>query len=153
RAAPSENVAVLVGPASAGVFTSSDAAHGLVVPGEGATVSRSGALASLLRGELGNALVNGGLPGGKPRISLARRAAQVTFYVTLPPPGKHHNVVRYPIAVVGPGYHGLLTSSATHLDGLISIADVAPSVRALEAGKRPRIRSRASAGPLDYLRR
>jgi hypothetical protein len=144
---------VLLVPASAAVFSSPEAAHGLVVPGEGATVSRRSALASLLRGELGNALVNGGLPGGKRRISLGRRAARVTFYVALPPPGKHHNVVRYPIAVVGPGYHGLLTSSATHLDGLISIADVAPSVVALQTEERPRIRSRASADPLTYLRR
>jgi len=150
-AAPSEKVAVLVVPASAAVFSSPEAAHGLVVPGEGATVSRRSALASLLHGELGNALVNGGLPGGKARISLAYRTAQTTFYVVLPPPGKHHNVVRYPIAVVGPGYHGLLTSSATHLDGLISIADVAPAVVALQTGKRPRIRSRASADPLAYL--
>jgi hypothetical protein len=153
RAAPSEKVAVLVVPASAAVFTSPKAAHGLVVPGEGATVSRRSARASLLHGELGNALVNGGLPGGKPRISLARHPAQVTFYVALPPPGKHHNVVRYPIAVVGPGYRGLLTSSATHLDGLISIADVAPSVLALEKGERPRIRSRASGDPVRYLQR
>ena len=153
RAAPSEKVAVLVVPASAAIFTSPKAAHGLVVPGEGATVSRRSARASLLHGELGNALVNGGLPGGKPRISFAPHPAQVTFYVALPPPGKHHNVVRYPVAVIGPGYHGLLTSSATHLDGLISIADVAPSVLALEAGKPPRIRSRASADPVAYLQR
>ncbi len=144
---------MLVVPRSAAVFSSAEAAHGLLVPGEGATVSRRGALASLLRGELGNALVNGGRPGGKPRISLSRRPAQVTFYVALPPPGKHHNVVRYPIAVVGPGYHGLLTSTATHLDGLLSIADVAPSVLALEKGERPRIRSRASSDPVGYLRR
>jgi hypothetical protein len=153
HAAPSEGVAVLVFSESAAVFSSTEAAHGLLVPGEGATVSRRTALASLLHGELGNALVNDGLPGGKPRISLARRTARITFYVALPPPGKHHNVVRYPIAVIGPGYHGLLTSSATHLDGLISIADVAPSVRALKAGKRPRIRSRASPDPLAYLQR
>jgi hypothetical protein len=152
RAAPPEKVAVLVVPSSAAVFTSAEGAHGLLVAGEGATVSYRSALASLLHGELGNALVNGGLPGGKPRISLARRAARITFYVSLPPPGgKRHNVVRYPIAVVGPRYHGLLTSSATHLDGLISIADVAPSVLALEAGKRPRIRSRGSADPVAYL--
>ena len=144
---------MLVAPSSAAVFTSAEAAHGLLVAGEGSTVSQRSARASLLRGELGNALVNGGLPGGKPRISLARRTGRITFYVSLPPPGKHHNVVRYPIAVVGPGYHGLLTSTATHLDGLISIADVAPSVLALEAGKRPRIRPRASADPLAYLGR
>ena len=153
RAAPSQKAAVLVVPASAAVFSSPEGAHGLLVPGEGATVSRGSALASLLHGELGNALVNGGLPGGQPRISLSLRTALVTFYVALPPLGKHHNVVRYPITVVGPGYHGLLTSSTTHLDGLISIADVAPSVLALEAGKRPRIRSRASADPVAYLQR
>jgi len=73
RAAPSEKVAVLVVPPSAAVFGSPEAAHGLLVAGEGATVSRRGALASLRRGELGNALVNGGLPKGKPRISLSRR--------------------------------------------------------------------------------
>jgi hypothetical protein len=151
RAAPSEKVAVIVAPASSPVFHSPEAAHGLLVPGEGATVSRRGALASLLSGEMGNSLVNGGLPSGERRISLAPRPGRTTFYVALPPAGKHHNVVRYPIAVVGPGYRGLLTSSATHLKGLIAIADVAPSVLALERGHRPRIRSRPSSTPLAYL--
>ena len=32
---------------------------------------------------------------------------------------------RYPIAVIGRGYHGLLTSSLTRVPGLVSIADVA----------------------------
>jgi hypothetical protein len=154
RAAPSEKAAVLVVPRTAAVFRSPDAAHGLLVVGEGATVTHRGALASLLHGELGNALVHDGLPSGKPKISLSRRPGRITFYVVLPSPGeKHHNVMRYPIAVVGPGYNGVLTSSTTHLDGLISIADVSPSVLSLEAGKRPRIRSRASADPLAYLHR
>jgi len=39
RAAPSEKVAVLVVPDTASVFTSPDGAHGLLVVGEGATVS------------------------------------------------------------------------------------------------------------------
>jgi hypothetical protein len=153
QAAPSEKVAVIVAPASAPIFRSPQAAHGLLVPGEGATVTRRGALASLLSGEMGNSLVHGGLPGGKRKISLASRPGRTTFYVVLPPPGKHHNVVRYPIAVVGPGYHGLLTSSATHLKGLIAIADVAPSVQALERAARPRIRSQGSSAPLRYLDR
>jgi hypothetical protein len=154
RAAPSEKAAVLVVPATAAVFASPAAAHGLLVVGEGATVSRKTALASLLHGELGNAVIHGGLPGGKPKISLSHGPGRITFYVALPPAGpKRHNVVRYPIAVVGPGYHGLLTSTATHLDGLISIADVAPSVLSLQAGKRPRIRSRPSADPVSHLRR
>ena len=153
RAAPSEKAAVIVASASAPVFRSPRAAHGLLVPGEGATVTRRGALASLLSGEMGNALVNGGLPSGERRISIDSRPGRTTFYVALPPPGKHHNVVRYPIAVVGPGYGGLLTSTATHLRGLIAIADVAPSVQALERGHRPRIRSRPSSTPLRYLDR
>ena len=136
---------MIVAPASAPVFRSPRAAHGLLVVGEGATVSRRGALASLVRGEMGNAIVSGGLPGGKPLIALSRRPAQVTFYVALPPPGKHHNVRRYPIAVVGRGYHGLLTDTSTRLPGLISIADVAPSARALARGERPSISVRAAS--------
>ena len=144
---------MIVVPASSSVFRSAEAAHGLLVPGEGAAVTRRGALASLLSGEMGNSLVNGGLPGGKRRISLASRPGRTTFYVALPPKGKHHNVVRYPMAVVGPGYRGVLTSSATHLKGLIAIADIAPSVEALRRGHRPRIRFHSSPAPLAYLDR
>jgi hypothetical protein len=131
-AAPSEDIAVVVVPASSAVFRSPAAAHGLLVVGEGATVSRRGALASLLRGEMGNAIVDEGVPGGKPLISLSRRPARTTFFVALPPPGRHHNVDRYPIAVRGPGYAGLLTDTSTRLPGLISIANVAHSARALQ---------------------
>jgi len=99
-----------------------------------------------------NSLV-GGVPGGKPLISPATRPARITFYVALPPPGRHHNVVRYPIAVVGPGYRGLLVSSSTRLAGLVSVADVAPSLRALDRGERPKIRARPSNHPLAQLAR
>jgi hypothetical protein len=152
-AAPSEHVAVIVAPVSAPVFRSRQAGHGLLVAGEGATVSRRGARASLVRGEMGNAIVRGGLPGGEPLITLAHRPARVTFYVVLPPPGKHHNVTRYPIAVTGPGYAGLLTDTSTRLPGLVSIADVAPSARALERGERPRIRAEQERDPLARLDR
>jgi hypothetical protein len=141
---------VIVVPPTAPVFRSPDAAHGLLVPGQGATVTRRGALASLVRGKMENSLV-GGVPGGKPTISLATRPARITFYVALPPPGKHHNVLRYPIAVVGPGYRGLLVSSSTRLPGLVSLADVAPSVRALNRGDRPRIRARRASDSLERL--
>jgi hypothetical protein len=153
KAAPPEPVAVIVAPASSPVFRSPRAAHGLLVVGEGAVVTRRGALASLLRGEMGNSLVSGGLPGGKPLITLSQRAERVTFYVVLPAPGRHHNVERYPIAVVGPAYEGLLTDSSTRLPGLVSIADVARSVRSLARGERPRIRSRAESDPLGRLAR
>jgi hypothetical protein len=146
-------VAVIVRPVNAPVFVSPEAAHGLLVAGEGATISRRGALASLLRGKMGNAIVRGGLPEGDPRISLASVPGRTTFYVALPPPGKHHNIVRYPIAVVGPGYRGILTSTSTRLPGLVSIADVAPSVQALRRGDEPRIRSRPGDDPLRALSR
>ena len=152
-AAPSERVAVIVVTPFDGIFDSPKAAQGLLVPGEGATVAGENALASLLRGKMGNAVLNGGKPGGKPRIKLSRRPGRITFYVSLPPLERTHNVTRYPIAVVGPGYRGILTSSSTRLPGLVSIADVAPSVRALRSGHRPRIRSKPSADPRAQLRR
>jgi hypothetical protein len=152
-ASPVEQVAVMVAPASAPVFGSRSAAHGLLVVGEGATVSRRGALASLMRGEMGNAIVGGGLPGGDPLITLSRRPGRVTFYVVLPPEGRHHNVERYPIAVAGPGYRGLLTDTSTRLPGLVSIADVARSARALARGEEPRIRSQPEQAPLGRLAR
>jgi hypothetical protein len=143
---------VIVVPPTAVVFRSPEAAHGLLVPGQGATVTRRGALASLVRGKMENSLI-GGVPSGKPLISLANRPARITFYVALPPPGKHHNVQRYPIAVVGPGYRGLLVSSSTRLPGLVSLADVAPSVRAHNRGDRPSIRARPARDPVAQLSR
>ncbi|MFL5948064.1 MAG: hypothetical protein ACJ743_06345 [Gaiellaceae bacterium] len=150
-AAPSEHIAVVVVPASSAVFRSQEGAHGLLVAGEGATVSRRGALASLVRGEMGNAIVDAGVPGGERLISLSRRPARTTFFIALPAPGRHHNVERYPIAVRGPGYGGVLTDTSTRLPGLISIADVAPSARALARGDRPRIRSQNDGDPLGTL--
>jgi hypothetical protein len=99
---------------------------------------------SLLRGKLQNSLL-GGRPTGKPLISLGGPPAPVTIYLALPPAGEHHNLDRYPIAVVGRGYRGLLLSSSTHVPGLVSIADVAPSVRSLERGETPILASRRSA--------
>jgi len=152
-AAPPETVAVVVKPASAAVFRSPEAAHGLLVAGEGATVSRRGALASLVRGEMGDSLVNHGVPGGKPLIRLSGRPGRITFYVELPPAETHHNVKRYRIAVTGPGYGGILLDSSTRIPGLVTIADVARSARALEQGKTPRIRSQPDSDPLRQLAR
>jgi len=78
-------------------------AIGLLVPGHGVTVTRAGALAELAK---------------------QRPPAGVEVYVALPPPGRTHNIRRYPIAVVGAGFSGLLTSSATRIPGLVSIGDL-----------------------------
>jgi len=116
-------------------------AVGLFVPGSGQTASRKGALASLLRGKVEPSSL-GEVPSGQPLISLARRPAEVTIYVALPPPGKHANTKRYPVAIVGDGYRGILTSGSTRIRGLVSIADIAPTAKAIDLGRRPVIRSR-----------
>lgn len=119
-------------------------AVGLLSPGAGSTVSRESALASLVRGVSHN-WSRGGLPDGKVLIRLAQAPARgddaVTIYLQLPPPGTHPNTRRYPIAVVGGGYRGLLRSPSTRIPGLVSIADVAPTAIALTKRESPRITS------------
>jgi cytochrome c551/c552 len=126
-------------------------AVGLLVPGSGAWVSRAGARAALVRGKVQNALL-GGVATGKPLIELAQRPGPVTIYVSLPPPGRSHNVRRYPVAVVGGGYRGRLTSASTRIPGLVAITDVAPSAVALAHGEQPSVRSRADADAAADLR-
>jgi hypothetical protein len=125
-------------------------AQGLFVPGAGDTVSGEGARASLVRGKVEPSVL-GGVPGGKPLISLSSRPAATTIYVRLPPAGKHANSRRYPVAIVGGGYRGVLTSRSTRIRGLVSIADIAPTAVALEAGTKPRIRSSPDAHPAATL--
>jgi hypothetical protein len=150
--AHAERVAVVVVPRFPLERYAGEGAVGLLVPGAGSTVTRAGALAALVRGTVRNSALVGGLPTGKPTIRLARRPGPVTIYVALPPPGTTHNVHRYPIAIVGGGYHGLLESSATRIPGLVSIADVAPTAVALAAGRPARIRSRPAADAPAELR-
>lgn len=142
-ASPGQRVAVIVVPRFAPSAYADRGAVGLLIPGAGSTVTRAGALSSLVRGRVVSSLLGGEATGHR-LIRLSRRPAAITIYVALPPPGRHRNVTRYPLAVVGGGYRGLLTSRSTRIDGLVSIADVAPSVVALENGRRPTIRSRAS---------
>jgi hypothetical protein len=125
-------------------------AVGLLVPGAGATVTREGALAALERGRVKSSLL-GGVPSGPPLIRLDRRPGRITFYVSLPPAGRSHNVRRYPVAVVGEGYHGLLRSDATRIDGLLSVADIAPAVIALREGRRAEVRSVAAPDAPERL--
>ena len=143
-------VAVIVVPKFAPEAYAQLGAVGLLVPGAGATVSRERALASLLRGRVVSSLVD---LGGSAGLELADAPAETTIYVALPPPGSHHNVVRYPVAIVGPGYRGLLTSPSTRIDGLVSLADIAPTARAIAAGATPRIRATADTDAVGTLAR
>ena len=147
-AAQARPVAVVIVPSDAPFPTSG--AQGLFVPGAGDSVSGESALAALLRGKTKKSVL-GGVPGGKPLIALSTKPAGTTIYVSLPPSGKHPNTHRYPIAIVGPGYHGILVSRSTRIRGLVSIADIAPTARALERGDRPVIRARPDDNTTAHL--
>jgi hypothetical protein len=135
-------VAVVVRPTVDPAVYAGRGAVGLLVPGAGSTVTREGALSALVRGRVVSSLL-GGKASGAALIRLSERPAAVTVYVSLPPSGRSHNTRRYPIAIVGGGYHGLLVSRTTRVPGLVSVADVAPTVTALEQGRRPVVRFRA----------
>jgi hypothetical protein len=144
------DVSVLVVPPFDPQTYAERGAVGLFVPGSGQTTNRETAIASLVRGKVEPSVL-GGTPSGPPLISLGRRPGDVTVYVALPPPGKHANTRRYPIAIVGNGYHGILTSRSTRIRGLVSIADIAPTARALTDGTTPRIRSTPDAEAAAHL--
>ena len=97
------------------------AAVGLLVPGAGPTVTRESALAALVQGKLEHGLLGGTKPG-EPLIELGA-LGEPEILVSLPPAGRSENDVRYPIALLGGS--GLLTSSSTRIDGLVSVTDVA----------------------------
>jgi len=146
------DVSVLVVPPFEPQQYANRGAVGLFVPGAGETVTRRAALASLVRGKVEPSVL-GGTPSGRPLISLGRRPGEITVYVTLPPAGRHGNTRRYPIAIVGDGYRGILTSRSTRIRGLVSIADIAPTARALADGTTPRIRSSPDARAAAHLHR
>ena len=126
-------------------------AHGLFVPGAGDSVSGEGALAALLRGKTKKSVL-GGVPGGQAADHARDQAGRGrTIYVSLPPRGEHPNTHRYPIAIVGPATTGSSTSRSTRIRGLVSIADIAPTARALERGKRPVIRSQPDDNAVAHL--
>ena len=138
-AAHAGHVAVLVVPPFDPATFAGRGAVGLLVPGAGPSVSRESALAGLLRGKVRNSLL-GGTPGGKPLIRVGGPPKAITIYLALPPRGMHANSRRYPIAIVGGGYRGLLVTDSTRVPGLVSVADVAPTVLALDDRRRPDIR-------------
>ncbi len=128
-------------------------AVGLLVPGVGPTINRRRALAGLVRGAEMNAQL-GGVPAGKPLISVSRSAGPPvdvlnTIVLELPPPGRlRPNDERYPVIVIGHGFHGLLKSKTTRIDGLVSVVDVAPTALARARGG---LASVASASALKTL--
>ena len=148
--AHAEDVAVFVVRNLDVATYATDGAVGLYVPGAGDTISRQGAVASIIRGKVEPSSL-GGVPGGKPMIALAAAPEPITIYVELPRSGKHPNTRRYPIAIVGGGYHGILVSHSTRIRGLVSIADIAPTARALARGDRPVIRAHADEHAAEHL--
>jgi len=113
-------------------------AAGLLVPGAGPTTNRRQALAQMLRGAAVPARL-GGVPDG-PRLITAAAATGYPsgccyIVVVLPPKGRPRaNDVRYPVVVMGRGFHGLLVSKTTRIPGLVSIVDVAPTALGRERG-------------------
>jgi len=106
-------------------------AVGLVRPSYGPTTSRRRALAELVRGAEVSARL-GGVPKGKPLIDVAKASVypncRKCIVLQLPPRGEPvSNDQLYRIAIIGHGFHGLLTSPTTHIRGLVSIVDVAPT--------------------------
>jgi hypothetical protein len=106
-------------------------AVGLLRPGVGPTTNRRRALAELVRGSEVNARL-GGVPTGKPQITPNKASVfpncKNCIVVQLPPRGRPiANDRLYRIAVIGGGFHGLLTSPTTHIPGLVSIVDILPT--------------------------
>jgi hypothetical protein len=109
-------------------------ARGLLIAGRGKTVSGADAARVLAK-----------VPKG-------RCPCPITIFVTLPRQ-RIHNVRRYPIAIVGGGYHGLLVSDRTKIPGLVSLYDLEPTVKALDRGERAPLTSRPDANVQETLYR
>jgi hypothetical protein len=124
-------------------------AVGLLVPDAGPETSAARSRAALERGEVRNSIL-GGLPGGKPLVEAETAAAIPSgpaIVLALPQGGLQPNDRRYPIAVLGDDYHGVLTSESTRIPGLVSIVDVAPTA----LGRDDALGSTADDDPLATL--
>lgn len=110
-------------------------AVGLLVPGVGALTDRHVALESLVRGSDVNPYLHFKVhPKQRAMFRVIHRETLwplprgKVILLALPPGGPlRSNETRYPIAVLGAGYRGLLTSPTTRIPGLVSIVDVAPT--------------------------
>jgi hypothetical protein len=110
-------------------------AVGLLVPGVGALTDRHVALESLVRGADVNPYLHFKVhPKQRPLFRVIHRETLYplpkgnVILLGLPTGGKlRSNETRYPIAILGAGYGGLLTSPTTRIPGLVSVVDVAPT--------------------------
>jgi hypothetical protein len=124
-------------------------AVGLLVPGAGPETSADLARAALVRGEVRNSLRNG-MPEGRPLITVESATDMPpgqAIVIALPAGGEQPNDKRYPVAVIGPGFHGLLMSDSTRIPGLVSIADIAPTALGRDDG----LTSQSSDDPAGEL--
>jgi hypothetical protein len=125
-------------------------AVGLLVPAAGPRANERSAEAALVRGKVENSL-RGGVPEGTPQIAVkhaARLPREGPAIVLALPRRDQPNNRRYPIAVLAPGYHGLLKSRSTRLPGLVSIVDVVPTA----LGDESALESRPAEDPVPRLR-
>jgi hypothetical protein len=130
-------------------------AVGLLVPAAGPETSARAATVMLAQGVVRNSLRGG--PAKAPvriRVEQSRSlpAGGRFIVVGLPQGGPQNNDRRYGIAVVAPGYRGLLTSPSTRIPGLVSLADVAPTALA-ESGALGSQDERDPLGALETLDR
>jgi hypothetical protein len=95
--------------------------------------------------------VLGGLPKGEARLDVETAGTVPSgpaIVLGLPTGGEQPNKRRYPIAVLGKGYRGVLTSDSTRIPGLVSIVDVAPTA----LGEEGALGSSADDDPLGTLK-
>ena len=124
-------------------------AVGLLVPDAGPETSGARARAALERGAVRNSIL-GGVPEGDARLDVETAGTVPpgpAIVLGLPTGGEQPNDRRYPIAVLGEGYRGVLTSDSTRIPGLVSIVDVAPTA----LGEEGALGSSADDDPLGTL--
>jgi hypothetical protein len=139
-----------------GELQAQGAAVGLLVPANGPTTSGAQARAALTRGEVRNSFLDGGVPDGPPLVSFetagAPPASGSVIVVGLPEGGGQPNDRRYPVAVLAPGFDGMLVSDSTRLPGIVSIAEIAPTALGQDGGLTSEPEANAAARVLELDR-
>jgi hypothetical protein len=98
----------------------------------------------------------GGVPKGHPLLNTNKASVYPNCHscivLQLPPRGAPRaNDRLYRVAVIGQNFHGLLTSPTTHIPGLVSIVDIAPT--ALPGHPTTTLGSTPSQHPIGQLAR